>query len=208
LQVGDGQLWIEATAPRRGEGPDAVPPVTFGKLQDVPGDAIKLRIRSVLSEKLAKLADYRSKGIVRVHEPFVVAINGHQLPFGDCPAPVPWVVGAVFPIGDESILIDTETGKAVGSFHQPKPLIRKAKGSPVPLDCFLDPSYAGISALIYSTANPSNPHPRLGSGFTIVHNPLAWAPLQRGMLPCWEEYWLDGESLSWTRRSDEHANTA
>jgi hypothetical protein len=68
-------------------------------------------------------------------------------------------------------------------------------------DCFLDPRYADISAVLFSKASSDSPHDVLGTDFTLVHNPLAKAPLGRGWFRCWEEYWTDGKDLYLTRNA-------
>ena len=195
LQVGQVQYWIEATAPSSGSGPDAIPPVSYGRMQPVPGEAIILRIRSALAEKLRKLRTYLRKGTVRPGEPFLLAINGRALRFGNTSGSLPWVVSAVFPLGEESITINTQTGQVVRRCFEKRLAIEKASGATVTTNCFLDPAFAGISGILFSNANPDNPHPELGFDFTIVHNPLATAPFARGKLTCWEEYWSDGDYL-------------
>lgn len=83
---GEERTWVEAVAPGRGIGPDAVPKLrTFNEMleageeaiaQQVPEEVIILRFTQAIRYKLMKYAEYRSKGIVRSDDRFIIAING------------------------------------------------------------------------------------------------------------------------------------
>lgn len=196
LQIGALDLWIEATAPGPGTGPDAAPEMTPGRWQQVPSEQILLRIRFSLSAKLRGLRQWQDTQVVREAEPFVVAINGRGIPCAQLTASLPWPVVAVFPLGDEYITVDGKSGRITAHGHHHRPALTKASGATVNTTCFLHPDFAGISAILYSTANPHNPHDPQGHDFVVVHNPRATAPLPRGVFDCWEEYWVEGEGLN------------
>lgn len=76
IKNGDGPIWVEATAPSRGEGPDALPEpeIRVGSRPmaiRIPENDIILRFRSALEGKLRKYLEYRRKGKIACGEPFV-----------------------------------------------------------------------------------------------------------------------------------------
>ena len=71
----------------------------------------------------------------------------------------------------------------------------KLKGATVPTTFFEDPGSHGISAVLYSTADPFN-YPNVpGADFLLVHNPWASARLPEGYLRIGEECWSEGDRL-------------
>lgn len=81
---GTPPIWIEAVAPSRGTGDDAVPEVRWdGKAVRVPDDEVVLRIRSAIEAKYSRRLSYVDEGVIGDDEPYVVAVNGaasHSIP--------------------------------------------------------------------------------------------------------------------------------
>ncbi|HEX9870723.1 MAG TPA: hypothetical protein VGC99_19435, partial [Candidatus Tectomicrobia bacterium] len=73
--------------------------------------------------------------------------------------------------------------------------IEKKSGEIVSTNVFLDPEYASMSAVLYSSVDALNRPKVLGSDFILVHNPLARNPLPLGFFAFGVEYWKDNNEL-------------
>lgn len=184
---GDQKVWVEAIAPKAGKGPDKVPPVKFGEAQTVPNDQIILRYTSAIAEKFDRYKSYVSSGIISNNEPYVIAINGCQIPSARLDHNPPRIVRSVFPIGDEYLTINRQTGSTKDSGFIFRPSIKKSSGSDIPTDLFLREDLAQISAIIFSCSDCCN-RPSKGNDWVVVHNPLAVNPICSGLFPCFKEY--------------------
>lgn len=196
VRTNPGHVWLEATAPDQGTGGDAVPPPKYGgEAERVPEEQITLRIQSAIWDKHKKHNEYRKSGRIAAEDPYVIAINGKRIREIVADSSPPLIVKAVFPFGSPYVVLDRETHEIVGEGYQYRPGIEKASGAVVDTDFFMNNTYAGISAVLFSTVDalnrPSNP----GGDFRLVHNPNAVAPLPLGWLPAGVEYWNDGEDL-------------
>src|SRR5262249_7346195 len=143
-------------------------------------------------EKFNKYQKYVSKGIVKGGDPFVIAINGQSIPYSQIDLRIPRIVSAVLPFGDEYVVFDRKTMKAVDAGFQHRPSIKKLSGSDVPTTAFENKMYEGVSAVLYSTAHVWCYDLALGDLSYLVHNPLAKNPLPRGFIKTDTEYWVDG----------------
>lgn len=181
------KVWVEAIAPKAGEGPDKVPSMKSGEVQTLPSDQIILRYTSAIAEKFERYQSYVSSGIISNNEPYVIAINGCQIPKARLDDNLPRIVRSVFPIGDEYLTIDRQTGSVKGSGFIFRPSIKKISGSDIPTDLFLREEFAQISAIIFSCSDCCN-RPTKGNDWVVVHNPLAINPICAGLFPCFNEY--------------------
>jgi hypothetical protein len=155
-------VWVEAISPEpKGlpghwmEGPK--PNET--KVVDFPHNEILLRWTAAFKEKWEKLGKYRAAGIVGEKDAYVIAINGCQLgalPMHHGISRYPFAVEAVYCVGPIAISIDPNTGKIGKSFVTIRTNIRNANGAPVPTSPFVDPVYAGVSAVIALTKDRSD----------------------------------------------------
>ena len=76
----DGRtVWVEAIAPTRGHGPDAVPEIVNGVVTRVPNEQFILRLSAAIMEKFNKYKQYRTNGTVGPDDPYVIAINAGLL---------------------------------------------------------------------------------------------------------------------------------
>ena len=100
---------------------------------------------------------------------------------------MPFAVETVFPLGPYQAAIDTETMDIVDVRHGHRPIILKPNGAEIPTDNFLNPDYAGVSALLGSPAGLNAAYSG-NSPIALVHNPLARNKLPIGVLGADEEY--------------------
>ena len=188
--------WVEAIAATAGSGPDAVPEMKHdGTAWRVPNEQIILRLTSAFVEKFGKYEKYLAKNIVGPNDPFVIAINGRGIPFWQVCPNLPRIVSAVLPFGSQYVTINKKTLKAVDSGFQHRPEIPKQSGSMVPTTAFEGPRFAGISAVLYSSASVWSRPLELGHLTYLIHNPHAKNPIPRGFIKVATEYWAAGGKL-------------
>lgn len=206
LSWNGSRIGVEATAPGPGHGDDAVP--RLPKAERLPGlpfsevtcfrppdEKVILRYTSAIFTKYDK--QYRShldKGIISPSEPYILAINGHNVPFS-FDDDIPMIVQAVLAIGPPTILIDWETSKVVQAFYAFRPEIKKSSGEPISTSFFLQEEFAGISGVLYSEANARRIDRELGADFLFVHNPKATNPVPKGWINVGYEFRLEGDTL-------------
>lgn len=200
ILVASPHIYVEATVARPGTGPDAVAPAIPMVVRSVPKTQITLRLRAAIEEKHRKYLGYIATQVLTPDDAYVIAVNGAAIPSTRGEPELPWIVNAVFPLGDSVYHFDRETMKIVGHSFAPEHDLVKASGSLVPKDVFLDPTYSGISAVIYCWADEYNAASTPGRDFITVHNPQATVPISRRVLPGYLEYWLEGDQLKWERR--------
>lgn len=197
-----GSVWVEATCPGRGLGPDAIPVPPKDAMFDYPEEQIILRIRGAIEEKSKQFQSFVGRGLVGDADCFVVAINGMRFPFIADDANSPAILKAVVPVGAPQLLVNRATGEIREGTFRNRSALTKRSGSDVATTCFLDPAYAHISAVLFSEANflmdaDSN---WANSNVTIVHNPLAAHPLPSGWFGFGSEiiFRVGEESVSWS----------
>lgn len=191
----DPRMWVEAVIATAGRGEDAVPEAPLGKVSSVPDDRMILRITQAIAYKRDRREEHVRRNWVAASDPYVVAVNAGALPSGRLELPLPRIVRAVFPFGHLTVSMNTQTAETSDSFYQHRPAIAKSAGTPIATTLFEDPSYAGISAALYSVVDAFNPARSLNGSLVLVHNPIAAAPLDRGCLPGVSEYWREGDDL-------------
>lgn len=208
IQIGHGKnsdkiVWCEAIAVTAGTGPDAVRKSEPGKVSRVPHDAIKLRLTSALGEKRDKFSKYVLKEDVSADEPCIVAINAALVPSARKELNVPRIVASVFPFGWPTVQVNIENNTITGSGYTHQSKVAKASGASVQTDTFLSDTCTGVSAILYSHADPLNRPPCTGADLVLVHNPNSKAPLARGLIIRGQEYWMEKGEL---RHTDHNAN--
>lgn len=181
------KIWVEAIAPKAGNGTDKVPPMKFGEAQTVPNDQIILRYTSAIVDKFERYKRYLASEIISGDDSYIIAINGCQIPCARFDHEPPRIVRSVFPFGDEYITIDKSTGETREIGFEFRASITKHSGSEIPIDLFLQKEFAGISAVIFSCTDCCN-RPVEGNDWIVVHNPLAINPIRHGIFPCFKEY--------------------
>lgn len=103
---------------------------------------------------------------------------------------LPFAMEAVFPIGPLAVPI-SQQGRPDGEAAPiPRHVIQKPNGASVPTTSFLDPCYAGVSAIMGGYQRETlNGALRI----TVVHNPLANVSLPTGILGAAKEYTADDQ---------------
>ncbi len=201
IDQGGSRIWVEAVAPEVGEGPDRVPAQQGDTelFSIVPEDQITLRFCSVIDHKFRKHSDYLKKGLVGSGEPFVIAVNGADIPNAAVilPGDVPYAIRAVLPIGPLVVTIDRKTGTKVKEEFARRNRIPKLSEKVVPTDLFLEPNYGTISALLFSNVHPFSFDRATLDGVSLLHNGSAQQRLPMGWLKAGVEYWVDGGLLRW-----------
>ena len=178
-------VWVEAVSPE----PEGVPdhwlehpkPNEF-KVGDVPHLEVLLRWTAAIKAKWDKLNAYIADGIVRANDAYVIAVNGCQLgafALQHGASRYPYAVEAVYALGPVAIPIDRETGKFGKPFVSRREEIQTVKGAPVPTYLFIDPTYAGISAIMACSFDRSKD---TDLPLDIVHNHFARVSVPHGIL--------------------------
>jgi hypothetical protein len=203
LSYGKEAAWMEAVAPGRGEGQDAVPRLRFlndmletGEepiAQDVPEEAILLRFTQALDQKLKQYEEFRSENIAKSTDPFIIAINGCvATDYRDDP-PIPYVIKATIGLGHLMVSFDPTGKEPPGSSYQRREQVLKKNQEPIPTNVFLREAYRGISAVLYSPKDICNIPRKVGSEMYYFHNPRAENPLPFGLFKFCREYRVDLE---------------
>jgi hypothetical protein len=170
------RYWIEAVAPRKGDGPDQVPEIVYGECRRSPLAEIQLRYAGVIREKASRWASWVTKGLVAAEDGFVVAVNGRGCnDFHDGYPPL--FVRACLPIGFPVMSIDRETGKVVDSYYAYADSVPKKNGEFVSTAAFLEDGFRHISGVLHSLAYCAHRPENLLEGMEFLHNPLAVAPI-------------------------------
>ncbi|MEH2209440.1 hypothetical protein [Nostoc sp.] len=194
-------IWIEAVAPKAGEGNDAVTELQPQTIRDVPDDQIKLRYRSAIEEKYnKKYKKYLLDRIVKPNDCYIIAINGSAIPSARSEIEISRIIRSVLPFGNETLRIDVEKNEFVDRYYQYQDKVNKVAGSSVSTDIFLNNQYDGISAVLYSCVDALNRPQKFGDDFVLLHNPLAKNKLERGFIKLGREYSVEKrilESTNW-----------
>jgi len=186
-------VWVEAISPEpKGLPADWMegPKLNETKVGDFPHNEILLRWTAAFKEKWEKLGKYKAAGIVSEKDAYVVAINGCQLgalPMHHGVSRYPFAVEAVYCVGPVAFNIDPETRKIGSPFVTIRTSILNANGSPVPTSPFVDPMYAGVSAVVALTMDRSDD---ATLPWDVVHNHFASVPLPNGVLGSASDEWV------------------
>lgn len=204
----DGRrLWIEATAASLGDPnnldrpPDLEPNRGFRR---VPVEQLLLRYTQRLEEKRLAFESYEADGVVSPQDCRVIAISSCKMwPYvGE--VGLPRVLSAVFPIGDEQIVVDRETGEFVRAEHLYRGGVVRRNGALVATDAFLTPQYAHIGGLVHDSARLTGWRNQGFARFGTVNNPLANCPLPEGWFPAGSEYRVEESDEGYRLREIKH----
>lgn len=204
-------IWVEAICP----SPSGLPDEWLResrpgekRVWSPPHEEMVLRWTAALKEKKEKLTGrlerdrandeevlrpgYAAKGIVGPGDPYVIAVSSCRLGRLETDTLVgisqkPLAVEAVFPVGPIEVVINRDTMETVDIRHGHRSSIRKPSGAAVPTDSFLNPDYAGVSAVLGSPAG-LNAACSENTPIVVVHNPLATNRLPIGILGADQEY--------------------
>lgn len=163
-----------------------------------PEQEIVLRYCSAVEVKHRKWLGYVASGIVDPNEPFIIAVNGFQIPhqsaFRD---EIPYPIRAVLPLGPSTVTVDVQSGAVVDEGFQTRWRISKESGVQISTGVFLDGAYAGISGLLFASTDPLRVSKRNVSALTYLHNPTSVGAkaLPRAWFRAGTEYWVEGDRL-------------
>jgi hypothetical protein len=217
----DLDCWAEAVTLSNGDknNPNSIGPVEYGVVTDYMKvrEQIMLRMTSSFTYKAGKLLDYIKKGIIRDSQRVIICMSGGWLeglyrfpsyPVGGFPE----VLSALLPLGNMVLAInkyDKTITKRTFEFRDSiTKKKRESKTQTAKTDYFIDPTYAHVSAVVYSYANVTDSvdDSNLGRDFFVIHNPLANHALPSGSFKCGIEYEVkvDGDLLSIQTTDYEH----
>jgi hypothetical protein len=192
IEHDNGRIWVEAIAPTSGAdtNPDRVPEMKPGVATRVPDNEIVLRYRAAIREKYDnKYKTYVANGLILPTDAYIIAINSCKIDTAIMETDTPRIIKAVFPIGDLQVTIDTKTGIVTDTGYQLRFRIKRARGSEVRTDLFINPEYANLSGVLYSHVSIRKIPEKMGEDFVFVHNPLAINnQLPHGFLKVGREY--------------------
>jgi hypothetical protein len=171
------QFWVEAVAPKAGDGDDRVEEPRVGVVTSLPTEKILLRFTGAVAEKRRRYLAAVDSGRVDPSAPYVLAINSNQIPYGPLGNALPFYLQALLPIGAPTLVIDRNTGKTVDSYYALRETIQKANAATVSTANLLHQDYAFISAVVHSGVDCVNRPDVLGRDFTVLHNPNAARPI-------------------------------
>jgi hypothetical protein len=202
LHYAGGKIWIEATAARQGDAPEnRVPEVQYATIENptraaqrVPTTEVKLRYTARLEDKRKVCANYLAKGIIAPQDAVVLALHAGNLPFSNWELDLPRIVECVFAIGDPYVTLNRETGEPLEQGISQRWTLKNRNDADIRHDLFLQEEYRCISAILFSSIMPHE----LGNlpvFQTLVHNPFAHAPLERGLIPVSREYYVEDGQL-------------
>jgi type I restriction enzyme S subunit len=200
LKLESSRIWMEAVAPIAGIGPDAVPQLKLKfnqvTVEWVPSEQIILRFTSAIDNKHNCYLSYCDKKVVNQNESYVIAINGSKVLFPRTDdMDLPFIIQAVFGLGDPTITINTNTWQIVKDGFSFRPFIVKRSGESVSTLIFIDEKHHSISGILFSSADICNRPHKAGQEFIFAHNPKAINPLPKGWLTIGNEYWFEEEKL-------------
>lgn len=177
IETNGSRIWVEAVSPEpKGLPPDWLEPFEPGKVRMLPHEKLLLRWTTAFSAKVEKYKNYLAKGTVLPTDAYVIAINGCQLaltPTAHGITQMPFGVETVFPVGPLKYEIDRETRKFERASISERFHILNHNSAEVATTSFLNPAYAGISAVIGCAADRRHGRPL---AIHVVHNPLAAVP--------------------------------
>lgn len=191
------RYWVEAMAPRRGEGADAVPEMDWGshEVRQAPLDQIQLRYANAISEKARKWSRWVRDGIVRTGDGFLIALNGRGCnEFFDSNPPL--FVRACAAVGHLTIAIDPATLKVVDGFYTFSDSVTKMSGETVSTAPFFQDEFSHVSGVIHSLACAWYRPDSLLEGMEFLHNPLANVPIQGDALRGLRQFTISPQGIT------------
>ncbi len=170
-------IWVEATVP----SPEGIPadylahPVMGEfRVRSKPDHQRVLRCTSAIADKTSKFAEYVKKGIVGSGDCAVIAVNICRLSDWDIDgngiSQLPLAMEAVFPVGPLGVPITPQGTLAGDAQHVPRFAVRKTSGIDIQTGNFMDPAFAGISAVLQGHQKDVFEKPLV---LAEIHNPLA-----------------------------------
>jgi hypothetical protein len=181
---GDRPIWVEATAPARFDSP-ARPAPRPTSLAESPETEIMTRYARAVTKKRDQLNGWLAGSVVGSGEPYVVGVNAGRF------------ASSVFEIDLSAIMRAT-----LGMGHLPEERLPDGRvvhdfdaRLPEPTDLLHRPEFEGVSAVVWSPANPYWCPGDFGSEFIWVFNSIAANRLDPSEFPFGRAYWMEGRTL-------------
>ena len=190
-----GRFWIECVVPTIGEGANRVwqRPPDMRTWSGPPDEPIELRYTAAIQAKIAKIAKYRTEGIVRVIEPVIIAMNQGAILDSDLnDIELPLAMRILYGVGGTLMKVEIGTG-ATDYEVQYRAKIPNSSGASVSTFIFGQPASAVVAGVILARHNIFNLYPRRRRKLIMGHNPLAAASVPIGALPFRGELWVDDQ---------------
>lgn len=164
VKLSDKTLWIEAVAPKRGNGDDFLPEMQFS-VQNPPEKEYLLRLTSGLNVKQKKINSYKEDFNLD-NDDFIMAISSCELSrYGslmDYPVSVMLKVLA----GAKNLVLNEN-----GNFVSYRPSVTKNSGEPIVTNWFNHEGFKEISAVLYSNCEIKKSQNKPEESFQLFLNP-------------------------------------
>jgi hypothetical protein len=195
-------IWIEAVAPGTGHGADRVPDWESGVARSVPDDQMQLRYLAALDEKRKKFDKYKQSSLVGATDPCVIAVNSANMGISG-ELDVHRGVRALFGLGWQVAHIDVASRIVLSDTWEHEDHIRKQSATPISKTGFLDATFAGVAAALFSRATPwAVADHGLFCDFVVAHNHNATTRMPLRALPSFQEYAVEEGALRRFERSE------
>jgi hypothetical protein len=108
----------------------------------------QLRTTSAFWTEARKIDRYLNDSVIGPDDVRIIATSASR--FGNLVSDhPPLIMKSLFPIGDEYVTLNYETGEIIDTGFQPAPFIERA-GGPIPRTAFVDESFSHISGVLWS----------------------------------------------------------
>lgn len=184
-------IWFEAVAPTAGTGADAIPAHLPSSLAEVAESEIMLRYTQGITAKWETRERYVESEVITPTDPYVVAVSAGRFLSAIVESDLPSIIRATLGFGPLEP-VELPDGSTVFSFDS---TLQKESGSAVATDLFFRPEFSGVSAAVWSPANPYSVPQEFGSEFIWVFNRDADNPLNPECFQFGRAYWLEDSSL-------------
>lgn len=200
--------FIEAIVPTSGADghPDSIPEPEYGVCRKVPIGKILLRFQSAFQEKVRKFRGYASNKTAGVSgkDIKIVAISSSALRGVPDSGTLPYIISALFGVGNPYVSFDKKTGNIVEEGYQPRFSVQKESGSDIQMHPFAVPDFSDISGVLYGRSDIGNPPTKDGADLMVIHNPFATNPLPKEVLHFSREYWVEEKNGMWELQNIEY----
>lgn len=195
INYNNTNLWVEAVTPQKGVGNDKLKKPPNGKVVKVSQDKMILRIQNSIDEKKRKYSNWIDKNIVSENEPFILAINGSELPFARTEREMPLILRAISQFGNQYLTFSKENFEIIDQGYHYEDSVTKTSGTIINKNIIENVDYNFISAFLYSCVDPLNRPENMGDDYILIHNPLAVNKLPIGFLKLGREFYREENKL-------------
>jgi len=189
------KIWIEAVTPKMGNGPDKLERPPYMVVVKVPLDKMILRIQNSIDEKKRKYKSWMNKDFIKGNEPFILAINGSEIPFARTERELPLILRSISQFGDQFFTFNKENFEVIDQGYHYEVSVQKVSGKTIQKDLLSNEEFSFISAFLYSCIDPLNIPNNMGDDYIFIHNPLARNKLLIGFLKLGREFYRKENKL-------------